>query len=193
MSRRATIAIVDARVRAERRTLVYACAAAAVVGFVAPHGLAGPVFFCSLLGIVIALVQSPGRFPHLDLCEQSAPLFGRQLARAKALVPCVGAVLATLAYVSAAVVAGLRAIPVTLLVTIAAVIPSTLTALSATIRTGPSRLLYIVMATAASVIAFALAAMAGSIPGELGFAVLASFLALRQYGEALARYDPVGG
>ena len=25
----------------------------------------------------------------------------------------------------------------------------------------------------------------------LGFSVLASFLALRQYGEALARYDPV--
>jgi hypothetical protein len=191
VSRRATFAIVEARVHAERRTLVYACAASAVVGFVAPLGLAGPVFFCSLLGIVVALVQSPGRFPHLDLCEQSAPLFGRQLARAKALVPCVGATLATLAYVSAAAIAGLHAVPVTFLVAIAAVIPSTLTTLSATIRIGPSRLLYVVMAGAASAIAFALAGIAGSVLGELGFAVLASFLALRQYGEALARYDPV--
>ncbi|MBV8373521.1 MAG: hypothetical protein JOY69_09690 [Candidatus Eremiobacteraeota bacterium] len=191
MSARATFAIVDSRVRAEHRTVAYACAAAAVVGFVAPHGLPGPVFFCSLLGIVIALVQGPGRFPHLDLCEQSAPLFGRQVARAKALVPCVIATLAMLAYVAAASVAGLRNSATVLAVTLAATVPSTLTALSATIRKGPSRLLYVVMAAGVSAIAFALAAIAGSVPGALGFAVLASFLALRQYGETLARYDPV--
>ncbi len=191
MSRGATLAIVEARVRAERWTTAYVCAAAAVVGFVAPHGLAGPVFFCSLLGIVVALVQSPGRFLHLDLSEQSAPLFGRQLARAKALVPCVVAALATLAYVAAAGIAGLREIPATFLIALAAVIPSTLTALSATIRTGTPRMLYVAMACAASAIAFVLVVFARSIPGELGFSVLASFLALRQYGEALARYDPV--
>jgi hypothetical protein len=171
--------------------MVYVCAAAAVVGLVAPHGLAGPVFFCSLLGIVVALVQSPGRFPHLDLSEQGAPLFGRQLARAKALVPCVVATLATLTYVAAASIAGLREIPATFLIALAAVIPSTLTALSATIRTGTPRMLYVGMACAASAIAFLLVVFARSIPGELGFSVLASFLALRQYGEALARYDPV--
>jgi hypothetical protein len=192
VSGRATLAIIDARVRAERRTLVYACASAAVVGFVAPLGMAGPVFFCSLLGIVIALVQTPGRFPHLDLCEQGAPLYGRQLARAKALVPCVVATLATLVYVTAAEVVGSREMPATLLVALAAVIPSTLTALSATIRVGSSRMLYVALACTASAIAFTLAAVAHSIAGELGFAVFASFLALRQYGEALARYDPVG-
>ena len=193
MSRRATFAIVEARLRAERRTIVYVAAAAAVVGFVAPHGLAGPVFFCSLLGIVVALVQSPGRFPHLDLSEQGAPLFGRQLARAKALVPCVVAALATLAYVAAAGIAGLREIPATFAIALAAVVPSTLTALSATIRSGPSRMLYVVMACvpAQRHCVLALDGIARSIPGELGFAVLASFLALRQYGEALARYDPV--
>ena len=162
-----------------------------MVGFVAPHGLAGPVFFCSLLGIVVALVQGPGRFPHLDLSEQGAPLFGRQLARAKALVPCVVAALATVVYVGAAGIAGLREIPVTFSIALAAVIPSTLTALSATLRTGTARLLYVAMACGAGAIAFILAFYGGSIPGELGFSVLASFLALRQYGEALARYDPV--
>jgi hypothetical protein len=189
--RGATVAIVETRLRAERRTIVYVAAAAAVVGFVAPSGLAGPVFFCSLLGIVIALVQGPGRFPHLDLSEQGAPLFGRQLARAKALVPCVVAALATLAYVAAAGIAGLREIPATFAIALAAVVPSTLTALSATIRSGPSRMLYVVLACATSAAAFCLVVFARSIPGELGFSALVSFLALRQYGEALARFDPV--
>jgi hypothetical protein len=88
-------------------------------------------------------------------------------------------------------IAGVREIPATFPVALAAVIPSTLTALCATIRSGPARMLYVLMACASSVVAFALVVYAGSVPGELGFSVLASFLALRQYGEALARYDPV--
>jgi hypothetical protein len=191
MTGRAFFAIVDARLRGEHRTLVYACGAAAVVGFVAPNGLAGPVFFCSFLGIVIALTQSPGRYPHLDLCEQSAPLYGRELARAKALVPCIVATAATAAYCLAAEAAGQRGLAAAFAIAFAAVIPSTLTALSATIRTGTAQLLYVVMAGAVGAIAFALVVVAGSIPGELGFAALVSFFALRQYGEALARYDPV--
>jgi len=191
MTRRAFFAIVGARLRGESRSLAYACAAAAVVGFVQPHGLAGPIFFCSLLGIVIALIQSPGRFAHLDLCEQSAPLYGRELARAKALVPCIVATLATAAYCVAAEAAGLRDLATTFVAAFAAVIPVTLTALSATIRTGTWQLLYVAMACAVSAIAFALVVVAGSVPAELGFAALVSFFALRQYGEALARYDPV--
>jgi hypothetical protein len=184
-------AIVEARVHAERRTLIYACAAAAVVGFIQPRGLAAPIFFSSVIGIVVALVQGPGRYPHLDLCEQSAPLFGRELARAKALVPCIVAALATATYCAAALVGGGSEIPATFLIALAAVIPSTLTALSATIRSGSSRLLYVALACAISAIAFVLAVLAGSVPAELGFAALVSFFALRQYGEALARYDPV--
>lgn len=191
MSGRAFFAIVEARLRSEHGTVLYACAAAAVVGLVQPHGLAGPIFFCSLLGIVIALVQRPGRFPHLDLCEQSAPLFGRELARAKALVPCIIATLATAAYCVAAEVAGLRDLALTFLIAFSAVIPSTLTALSATVRTGTSLVLYVVMACAVSTAAFALVVAGDSLGGELGFSALVSFLALRQYGETLARYDPI--
>ncbi len=192
MRGRATLAILEMRLRTERRTLAFACATAAVAGFVAPRALAGPVFFCSVLGIVIALVQSPGRFPHLDLCEQGAPLFGRQLARARALVPCAIVVPATFAYVAAAATfAGLREIPITLAVTLGAAVASTLIALSATIRAGAAQLLYVGMAGAASAIAFTLAAVAHSIWGALAFCAFASFLAVRQYGETLARYDPV--
>lgn len=191
MTARAFRAIVGARLVLERRTIVYACAAAAVVGFLQPRGLAGPLFFCSLIGITIALVQTPGRFPHLDVCEFAAPLFGRELGRAKALVPCLIAALATAAYCVAAEAAGLRDLPRVFPAAFAAAIASTLTAMCATIRVGPSQLLYVALAAAASAGAYALFTAGKSLPGEIAFCALVAFLALRQYGEALARYDPV--
>lgn len=192
MTRRAFRAIVFARVYAERRTLVYACVASIVAGFVQPHGIAGPIFFCSLLGIIAALAQGPGRHPHLDLCEASAPFFGRELARAKAVVPCLVAVLATTAYWGAQLLGGAAARPEALVVALVAVTASTLVALGATIRAGWPQTLYLLLAAATSATAYAIGAYANSPTGELAFCALTSFLALRQYGEALARFDPVG-
>ena len=48
------------------------------------------------------------------------------------------------------------------------------------------------LAALAGAIAYALAVAAHSLLAELGFCAVASFFALRQYGEALARYDPIG-
>ena len=124
----------------------YGLVAAGLVGAVQPRGLAAPAFFCSLAGIVAALQQGPGRLPHLDLCEQSAPLFGRELARAKALVSCSIAVIAAAAYCATASLAGWREIPFVFAATLAAAIPSTLTALCATLRAGSPRRLYLAMA-----------------------------------------------
>ncbi len=192
MTPRAFHAIVEARLRAQRRPAVVACAAASLVGFLQPHGVEGPLFFGSLLGIVVATFQGPGRHPHLDLCEQSAPLFGRELARAKALVPCVLAALATVAYCAGAAAGGGQGdVALRLAIALPAVIAATLTALSATIRYGPSRLLYVVLAVATSGAAYAIAVAGDSLAGELAFCALVAFLALRQYGEALARFDPV--
>ena len=191
MTLRALTALVAARLYEQRRIVLYACAAALVVGLLQPREAAGPVMFCSFVGILMALAQSPGRYPHLDRCEQSAPLFGRELARAKALVPCIGAALATLAYAAAAFVGGAPNAPLTLVVALAAVIATTLIALSATLRLGSSRALYVLLAALAGAIAYALAVVAHSLLAELGFCAVASFLALRQYGEALARYDPI--
>jgi len=84
-NRSATLAIVEARLRAERRTLVYVCAAGRVGR---PRGRTAcwaGVFFARCLGIVVALVAGPGRFPHLDLSEQGGRSLGRQLGGAKAL------------------------------------------------------------------------------------------------------------
>jgi len=188
---RAAAGVLRARLYAQRRVAYYACAAALLVGLLAPAGPAGPVFFGSLLGIILALAQSPGLHPHLDRCEQSAPLFGRELARAKALVPCVAAALATTVYVLAQAFRGGTDVPFVFVVAVAAVVTSTLVALSATIRRGFARALYVLLACATSAAAFAIAITGRSLLGELGFCAVVAFLALRQYGETLARYDPI--
>ncbi|MBV8498983.1 MAG: hypothetical protein JO003_07020 [Candidatus Eremiobacteraeota bacterium] len=191
MTPRALTALVAARLYEQRRLVLYACAAALVVGLLQPREAGGPVMFCSFLGILMALAQSPGRYPHLDRCEQSAPLFGRELARAKALIPCVAAALATTIYAAAASVRGAPDAVLMLPIALAAVVAATLTALSATLRLRGSRAFYVLLAAAASAIAYVLAVPAHSPLAEFGFCAIASFLALRQYGEALARYDPI--
>lgn len=187
----ALLAIAATRLHAERRTIAYAVVAAIVVAFVQPSGLAAPLFFCGLLGVAVAMTQGPGRHRHLDLCEESAPLFGRELARAKALAPCAVAALVCLAYWGAQSLAGFPASPLAFALALAAVVACTLVALSATIRSGPARLLYLALACATSAIAFALAFYLHSPIAEVLFCCVVSLVALRQYGEALARYDPV--
>jgi hypothetical protein len=188
---RALSGVLRARLYAQRRIVFYSCAAAFVAGLVGPASIAAPLFLCSLLGIAMALAQSPGLHPHLDRCEQGAPLFGRELARAKALVPCVAAAFGLFAYTVAQALRGAPASPIDSLVTLAVVLTATLTALSATIRHGVSRLLYVALAAVTSCAAYALIATAHSISAAFAFCAIAAFLALRQYGEALARYDPI--
>jgi hypothetical protein len=183
--------MLQARLYVSRRFLLYACAVAVFVALVAPLGVTAPLLCCSFLSIAIALDQTPGRHRHLDRCEQSAPLFGRELARAKALVPCIAALLATLLYACAQVARGSPDAPLTLLVVPPAVIATTLVALSATVRTGATRVLYVLLAAGTSAIAYVLAIVGRSAAAEFAFCVLIAFLALRQYGETLARYDPI--
>jgi len=191
MNVRALLGVLRGRLYAQRRIVAACCTAAFVAGIVQPTGFVAPLFLCSLLGIAMALAQSPGLYPHLDRCEQGAPLFGRELARAKALVPCVAAAFAALLFAGAQSLRDPGGVPLTIVVALAAVIAGTLTALSATIRHGASRALYVAIAAAMSGIAYGLAAGAHSVLAEVGFCAIVAFFALRQYGEALARYDPI--
>jgi hypothetical protein len=191
MRLRVLTAVLAARIYELRPIALYSCITAVIVGSLGPQATAAPVFFCSLVGIVMALAQSPGRYPHLDRCEQSAPLFGRELARAKALVPCVAATFAVIAYILAAMATGSPNVSLTLAISLPAVIATTLIALSATIRRGAPQALYLLLACTASVTAYALAVVARSLLAELAFCAIVAFMGLRQYGEALARYDPV--
>jgi hypothetical protein len=187
-----SFALLQARLYASRQLLFYACAVAAFTALLAPAGAAVPLFLCGALGIVAALEQTPGRHEHLDRCEQSAPLFGRQLARAKALVPCTTALAAVSVYTIVASARELHAAGIIGLVAAVAAIATTLVALSASLRTGWSRTLYVLEACAVSVAAYALCTYAPyGVAVETLFCVAAAFIALRQYGETLARYDPV--
>lgn len=188
---RALLAVLRARLYAQRQMLFSSCAAAFVAGIGQPHGVAAPLFLCSVLGVAMALAQSPGINPHLDRCEQDAPLFGRELARAKALVPCVAALLAVLGFAGGQALRDVAAVPFTTPAALAAVLAATLTALSATIRRGATRAFYVVLAVATTCVAYALVVGAHSLLAELTFCGIASFVAVRQYGEALARYDPI--
>jgi hypothetical protein len=169
-------AIVGARLRAERRTLAFACASAAIVGYFATPSLAGPMFFCSTIGIAIALLQGPGRHTYLDTNERSAPLFGRELARAKALAPLISATIATLVYWAAQFAGGAGAPLPSVILTLTCVLAATLVALTST-----------VLAIATVVVTFALAKSGGAIgvATPLLFCVIVGYFALRQYGESL--------
>jgi hypothetical protein len=189
---RSSLALLQARIYVSRQLVFYVCAAAAVAALLAPAGAAVPLFVCCALGIVAALEQTPGRHEHLDRCEQCAPLFGRQLARAKALVPCTAAVAAVVVYTLVASMRGLDGAGISGLISVVAVVATTLVALSASLRTGWTRALYIVASCAISGVAYALGVLAPyGIAGETAFCVVVAFVALRQYGETLARYDPV--
>lgn len=189
---RSSLALLQARLYVSRQFLFYACAGAAVAALLAPAGADVPLFVCSAMGIIAALEQTPGRHEHLDRCEQSAPLFGRQLARAKALVPCTATLAAVATYTVVGSVRELHAAGVVGFVAAVAAITTTLVALSASLRTGWARALYIIEACMVCVAAYALYTLVPyGVAAETLFCVIAAFIALRQYGETLARYDPV--
>ncbi|MGZ3507941.1 MAG: hypothetical protein ACXWNJ_05985 [Vulcanimicrobiaceae bacterium] len=220
-------AIVITRLRKEARLIWYVCAASAVVAFLQPHAIlstvrdpfaadiatrtawiAGLIFFGTLTGIVAAIAQrGAGRLRELELCEQSAPLYGRELARATALVPCIVVTIGSFVYWFVQFVTGFAAPPVFFLLAVAAVNASTLVALSATLRGGAARYLYIAFAWITAMISYVLAIYVDTlrppprslghytdilgVASELIFCAVIGFIALRQYGEALARYDPL--
>lgn len=220
------VAIVRERLRRERRLVISSCAASAMAGFIQPHviapnlhglfaqeiatraaWIAGPMLFGTILAIIVAVVQrNVGRFRDVELCEQSAPLYGRNLARATALVPCIVVTLAALAFWAAQFATGLAAPPAFFLTVLAAVNVTTLVTLSATLRRGFARYLYVVLGAGVGAICFFLSTYADALrfrPVEnhypdlfgilstLGFCAFIGFIALRQYGESLARYDPI--
>ena len=219
MKTRALRAIVVTRLQTESRAIGFAMATAAIVAFVQPHGiaaitdpltadlavrgvwLAGPMFFCSAIGVALALAQGPGRHTHLDAGERSAPLFGRELARAKALAPIIAATLTSLVYWFAQCISGFAAPPTFFILALASVYASTLIAMNATLRRGWSRMLYLAMSALCVIIAYVLSLYVDpgtsnrsdviGVASELIFCAVTGFIALRQYGEVLARYDPI--
>jgi hypothetical protein len=216
VTRAALRAIAGGRLRADARSILFGCAVAFVAGCIQPHGiatmhdplaadvatrsvwLAGPMFLCSTIGIALAQLQGFGRHTYLDLTERSAPLFGRELARAKAVAPIISVTLSTLVYWAAQYLTGFAAPPTFITLALASVIASSLVALNATVRRGPPRYAALALAALTVAIAFILAVYidpgrshrgdALGVASELLFCAVVGFVALRQYGEGLAAY-----
>lgn len=155
-------------------------------------------FFVTALGVISAFCShNVAVISKLELLEQSAPLYGRQLARARAVVPCISVACETLLYWWGAGSEGVVP-PAYFGVLVGSIALCTvLIALSASLRTGWPRLLYVILTFSTAFIA---AELAGNFPcfnplaivGEIAFCSLVGFIALRAYGETLARYDYVG-
>lgn len=191
----ATFAIVRTRLGKERHVVLWTILASALLAYVQRYSdagaqLAGCLIFGTLFGVSASLLQrAAGRFRELEICELSAPLYGRELARATALVPCTIATGSVCAYWACNLCfspPSWAAIALTLM----SVNVSTIVALTAGLRRGAPRAATLLAACSAGIVAFA-----GSPVPQGAFALLAAggFIALRQYGEALARYDPLGG
>lgn len=195
MRSEATLAIVRARLHAELPILAVAVAACGLLAYLQRYDesdvrFAGALVFLGLSGMVSALLmRASGRRRELEICEQSAPLYGRELARATALVPCIVVTAALAAYW----LAGTASTPLAFSLTSVCALCGyavALTSLCASVRSGAARALYTVMACAIAVITFSLVQLTPPyVPAVL--CAMVAFVALRQYGEALARYNPV--
>src|SRR5438552_2767266 len=98
-----TWAIASTRLQRTGGQVLYAAAAAALFAALQMHSdlgahALGAALFGSLAGIYLALAQRGRRMRDLELCEQSAPLFAREIARVTTLVPCVGLIVALAVY-----------------------------------------------------------------------------------------------
>ncbi len=189
-------AIVVTRLQRMAGPILYVATASALFAALQMHAdlaahAAGATLLGSLAGIYLAAAQRGGRMRELELCEQSAPLYARELARAIVLVPCIGVTTALTAYwVVTAVSSGssdLAALPIILSVACACAV--SIVALCATVRAGLWQWLYILMAGALAAIIVALEFP--QPPAAFLFCAIAGFIGLRQYGEALSRWAPI--
>jgi hypothetical protein len=189
-------AIAFTRLQRMAGQILYVAAASALFAALQMHldlaaHATGSILFGSLAGMYLALAQRGGRMRELELCEQSAPLYARELARAIALVPCLGVTTALAAYWLVTLISSgpstLAAMPIFLSVACACAV--SIVALCATVRAGVWQLSYLLLAAALAAIVAALEFP--QPPAAFLFCAMAGFIGLRQYGEALARWNPV--
>jgi len=175
--------------------ILYVAAASALFAALQMHldlaaHATGSILFGSLAGIYLALAQRGGRMRELELCEQSAPLYAREMARAIALVPCIGVTTALAAYWLVTLISSgptVAAMPVFLSIACASAV--SIVALCATVRAGAWQLSYLLLAAALAAIVAALEFP--QPPAAFLFCAMAGFIGLRQYGEVLARWAPI--
>jgi hypothetical protein len=129
------------------------------------------------------------------LAYAGAPFYGRQLARALALAPCMVTLAAPLGFFAGALARGAAPDGALLLISMAASAVTTLLALAACFRTGRPWSLYLVLAFGAG-LAVILTLVFAPSPAVAALFALATagiigYIALVSLSETLARYDPL--
>ena len=192
--RRATIAIVRRHI--DRRfgvdwLMAFALVAALAAIFTPSFGYAALFVLAALASVMPIEGQHIASLKRLTFF--SVPLFGRQLARAHAVAPTLAALALPCGYAAGAAIRGVPIAPERFVVAIGVVAIATLVALSATFREGRDRALYVGLALTASVSLAAVDRVAGptALPIVVALALLVGYVALRAFGETLARYDPL--
>jgi hypothetical protein len=202
----ATFAIAASRARALWRPATLLIAASALAGAAiqlvdpATTRIAANVLFTSLVAITLAYANgNAARTDPFAAVEEAAPLFGRQRARANAIFPAVVVVLCAAAqYIwptSHASAFAWKAF----VVNAAGGLTALSIALSVPLRSRRNGALYATFALAAALLCASFGSAVGNsaqsdlaaVLASIGVAVMIGALALRQYGEALARYDPL--
>jgi hypothetical protein len=155
-----------------------------------------------LMGVASSAIFGLRRSATIELTSlryYGAPLYGRELARAHAIMPALRSLLFALGVGAGLGIAALlhRDLPPgvpALLVALALGQPVVaLIALSGCLRSGSARALYGLLAVGAGCALESAALFGGPavLAGTAVAAVVAGFFALRAFGETLARYDPV--
>lgn len=209
-SGQATLAIV--RWQSERTLrLIVSCAVGLGVGYMLPdlaRRVSAAQFHSWLVaivatGLLLAAFVGVSRRQAAELRSLryfAAPLYGRELARAHAILPCAFALSfpfgMALGLSLDAFVTRTPSPPAALMLVAALALGQPVTALialSGSLRRGRDRALYIALAVAAG----AAIELAGAFGGAIAFAgdavaaLVIGFVALRAFGETLARYDPL--
>jgi hypothetical protein len=149
------------------------------------------------LGIALALgvaFNRNARRTHF-LAYAGAPFYGRELARALAIAPCLVTLAAPLGFFAGALARGAAPDAAVLVISMAASVVTTLLALAACFRFGRSWGLYLALAFGAG-LAVILSLVYAPSPAAASLAALATagiigYLALVSLSETLARYDPL--
>jgi hypothetical protein len=129
------------------------------------------------------------------LAYAGAPFYGRQLARALAMVPCLVTFAAPLGFFAGALARGAAPDGAVLIVSTAAAAVTTLIALAACFRSGRSWGLYLALAFGAGLaviltLVFTPSAAVAALVA-LATAGIIGYFALVSLSETLARYDPI--
>ena len=163
--------------------------------------IAANALLTSLAAILIAYANGVAtRADPLAAVEEAAPLFGRQRARANAILPAAVVVICAAAqYLGAMWRANGDFTFISFAIDAAAALTALPIALSVPLRSRWNGVLYATFAMAAALLCAAFGSAVGNsaksglaaIAASIAVTAMIGFLTLRQYGETLARYDPL--